>query len=63
MSNFNEKKYHIDNVPVSASDIVEKAQMYSTEYGEDGIFLTSEAAKILRENGHVVGNFSEVKDE
>ena len=60
MSSGNEKKYHIDNIPASATDIVEKAQMYSKEYGEDGIYLTSEAAKILRGHGHTVGELKEV---
>ncbi len=58
----NEKKYHIDNVPASASDIVEKAMYYSSEYGSDGIYLTSEAAKILREYGHIVGELREVNN-
>lgn len=52
-----EKKYHIDNEPVSARDVLEKAK----EYGyESEIRQTSVAARILRENGHTVGGASEL---
>ena len=44
MSNMNEKIYHIDNVPASAVDIIEKAKTYSIKYNSDWICQTSVAA-------------------
>ena len=55
----NEKKYHIDNVPASAMNIIEKAMLYSVEFSSGDFFFTSVAANILIENGHTVGELKE----
>jgi len=55
----NEKKYHIDNIPASAIDIIEKARSYSEEFSSGDFFFTSVAANILREHGHTVGELKE----
>ncbi len=60
MTMMDEKKYHIDGVPASATDIVELAESYSIEFSNDWIKQTSTAARILREHGHTVGNLAEV---
>ena len=56
-----EKKYHIDRQPADFRDIIRKAKEYGYD-SNDGISLTSEAARILRANGHSVGNISDIED-
>ena len=58
---FEEKKYHIDNELASADDIILAARELDSDYDENSIHQTSVAAGILRQNGHAVGNASEVK--
>lgn len=58
----NDKKYHIDSEPASASDIIKKAKGYGYE-GYGGIFQTSVASGILRENGHAVGDLEEIENQ
>jgi len=62
MSNMNEKKYYIDNIPASATDIIELAESYSREFNNSCIQQTSVAARILREHGHVVGELKKVSE-
>jgi len=50
----NEKKYTIDNIPVSANELVKKAKEYDAEFATICLKTTSMAAKILRLNGHRV---------
>lgn len=54
-----EKQYHIDNQPADMRDVIGKAKEYGYE-PNSGIYLTSEAARLLRKHGHVVGNASEI---
>lgn len=54
-----EKKYHIDFEPADMRDVISRAQEYGYE-NKNGIYQTSVAAKILRDNGHKVGNIEEV---
>lgn len=49
------KEYMLDNKPASARDLIEAAKELDDDYGRDGIFTTSGAAKVLRENGRSVG--------
>ena len=55
-----EKKYHIDNEPASARDIIRKAREYGYE-GSGGFYLSSQASDILREHGHIVGDIKVVE--
>ena len=57
----NEKKYHIDNEPASAKDIIYKAREYDEDFARGEIHQSSVAAEILRKHGHKVGNISEIK--
>jgi len=50
----NEKRYMIDNEPASAQDIIRKAKELDDDYGSDGIYQTSFAARILRLNGYEI---------
>ena len=59
----NEKKYHIDNEPASARDVILKAKEYSEEFASSEIYQSSIAADILRKNGHTVGSIDEIKKE
>ena len=57
-----EKQYMIDNEPASARDLIKAAKRLDNEYGtEFAICTTSQAAKILRDNGHTVGYNPEYK--
>ena len=56
-----EKKYHIDNEPASAREIISKAKTLDDDFARSGFYQTSVAARILRENGYEVGELSEVK--
>jgi hypothetical protein len=52
-----EQVYHIDGVPATAWDIIDKA----TDYGyTDDILQSSVAADILRKHGHFVGRIEEL---
>jgi hypothetical protein len=46
--------YLIDGKPISARGLIQTARNYDVSYGESGAFATSEAVKILRENGFKV---------
>jgi hypothetical protein len=46
-----EKKYKLNDEPVSARELIKKAQGLDDEFGRDGIYCTSGAAVILRNNG------------
>ena len=48
------KRYMINDDPASAEDIICLAKTLSANYGSDGVFTTSEGAKILRDNGYKV---------
>lgn len=51
-----EKQYTIDNEPASARDLIKAAKALDSNYGtEFMICTTSQAAKVLRDNGHTVG--------
>ena len=52
------KNYHIDNIPASASDIINKAKEYNEDFGSNGILQTSIGAGILRDFGHIVGKLN-----
>lgn len=54
MSTMKNKKYRIDGEPASADDILRMAENYSEKFANDWLKMTSVAAGILRENGHVV---------
>ena len=49
-----EKRYLIDDEPASAQDIIRRAKELDDDYGSDGIYQTSFAARILRLNGNVI---------
>lgn len=56
------KQYTIDNVPVSASDLINAARALDINYGAwSGILTTREAAQVLRDKGHTVGYNPEYK--
>lgn len=46
--------YRIDGEPVSGDDIIARASELNERYANDWLKLTSKAAQILREHGHVV---------
>lgn len=50
----NGKKYLIDNVPASARTIITEAKKLDSNFGNDGLCCTSDAANILRNYGHIV---------
>lgn len=51
----NEMRYMIDNEAASARDLIKAAKNLDCDYGTDFcICTTSQAAKILRDNGHTV---------
>ncbi len=52
----NKKRYHIDGHPVSANALIDIARSLDSNFGSNGIFLVSEAARILRDYGHSVGD-------
>jgi len=54
----NKKKYLIDEEPASANDIINLAKKLDPNYGADGIYMTSAAAMVLRNNGHTVSQRS-----
>ena len=47
------KQYLIDDEPASANDIIRMARKYGYQ-GMEGFFFTSQAAQVLRDNGHTV---------
>jgi len=49
------KKYHIDNEPVSAMELIDRARQLDPEFDASRFYQTSVAARILRDSGHVVG--------
>lgn len=48
------KKYRIDGEPASARDIIDRASDLSERYANAWLKMSSEAARILRQHGHVV---------
>lgn len=50
----NELKYLLDDKPMSAIGLIEKASELQKDFGSDGIKTTSEAANILRKFGYTV---------
>lgn len=48
------KQYWINSIPASPGDLIRKAKELDSDYGRDGLCLTSGAAEILRNHGHVV---------
>ena len=48
------KAYLLDDVPVDFMELIKAAKVLDDSFGSDGICCTSEAARILRENGCVV---------
>ena len=50
------KKYNIDNIPADFKDIIRKAREYDEKFASQEIHQSSEAANILRKNGHTVGD-------
>jgi len=48
-----ERKYMVDNETVDWGQLIKMAEDYGYE-GEGGIYYTSGAAKVLRENGFTV---------
>jgi hypothetical protein len=50
------KKYLIDGEEADMRDLIDKAKGYSEEFSQHFVKLTSEAAEILRKNGHTVEN-------
>ena len=52
----NEKKYLMDQKPVSAREIIKEARTIDSEFDESHFYQTSVAARILRNNGYEVGN-------
>ncbi|MED5549757.1 MAG: hypothetical protein VX529_10395 [Pseudomonadota bacterium] len=51
---FHDKKYLLDNEPVSARELIDAASHIDDEYAADCIKQTSVAARILRANGQDV---------
>ncbi len=52
-----EKKYLLNEVPISARGLIDAAKAIDDSYyGKDGILLTSEAARILRADGQTISN-------
>lgn len=47
------KQYLIDDMPASAEDIIDLAKKLGYE-GMEGFYFTSQAAQVLRANGHTV---------
>lgn len=54
MSNLDAKKYLLDGVPVSASQLISEASSIDERFNNDWLKSTSVAASILRENGQEV---------
>lgn len=51
----NEKKYLLDNEPISWKDLIRAARDIDAEFDNREVQQTSVAANILRKNGHTVG--------
>ena len=45
--------FRIDDIPATSDEIIQRAKEYGYS-GNGGLFLTSEASQILRNNGHEV---------
>lgn len=58
---FDEKKYHIDGEPVSATEIIQRARDLDAEYDAAFMQSTSRGAAILRREGHTVGEITELE--
>ena len=50
----NALRYRLDGNPASAKDIITMAASYDERFAENWLKRTSEAARILRTNGHTV---------
>ena len=50
----NQKEYMIDDVPANSNDIIREAKKVDNNYGVDGIYQASVAARILSQHGHTV---------
>lgn len=55
MRDFDKLQYTLDGEPVSASDLIREASALNEAYAADWLKSTSEAARILRDNGSTVG--------
>ena len=53
------KKYTIDGEPVTARELIRAAAHIDDAFAADWLKCTSEAARILRENGQEVGHAQE----
>lgn len=53
------KQYLIDKEPVDGNELIKRAKELGYE-GYGGIFMTSQAAGVLRENGYTVVNNPEL---
>lgn len=60
-----EKKYTINDEPVSARELIQEARDLDDTFGNDGFLSTSEAAAICRRHGLSVGTIKreEERDE
>lgn len=48
------KPYLLDEEPADMIDLLEAAKALDQGFGRDGIYMTSQAAAILRKHGHAV---------
>jgi hypothetical protein len=58
-----EKEYHVDGKQVTWDELINMATDLYGYQAKHGIKLTSEAAEILRENGHTVGRSEDLFPE
>lgn len=62
-SDFDKKKYTIDDRPVSARELIDEAAELDQMFDRDWYKSTSDAAQILRNNGYEVGYYREAENE
>ena len=46
-----ERKYLVNRIPMTFKDLIHEAEEYDEDFANDWLKSTSEAAKILRQNG------------
>lgn len=56
---FDDKTYLVNNVPVSANELLDEAKCLDPSFGSDGLLRTSVAARIIRDNGGIVENIQD----
>jgi hypothetical protein len=56
-----QKRYLINGRPVSASELIEEAKFFDSDFGSDGLCTTSGAASILRQHNITVENIPEAQ--